>query len=314
MARKLRIQYPGAIYHVLNRGNYKSDVFSDQGAAHAFVQTLEEAVERFGWRLGAYVVMRNHYHLALQTPEPNLAAGMHWLQCTFATRFNRLRNERGHLFQGRYKAILLETEQDWARVADYIHLNPIRAGIVTPEHMGQFRWSSLTRFHKNMKFNGLSPSGWLHTHGLQDTSQGWDDYIGVLRDKYGKATAEDEVEDSSFSTGWAIGSDIWKAQTLKNALPEIDSTGSTEGLQIPPEMLQVKWKIRLDHELKALGKSETDLSADMKSATWKVQLADRLQRENGASVVWLANELRMGKPHSARAYLWKYRKSHRNTT
>ena len=151
MARKLRIQYPGAIYHVLNRGNYKSDIFSDQGAAHAFVQALEEAVERFGWRLGAYVVMRNHYHLALKTPEPNLAAGMHWLQCTFATRFNRLRNERGHLFQGRYKAILLETETDWARVVDYIHLNPVRGGIVTPEHLGQFRWSSLMRFQKNLK-------------------------------------------------------------------------------------------------------------------------------------------------------------------
>ena len=309
MARKLRIQYPGAIYHVLNRGNYKSDIFADQGAAHAFVQTLEEAVERYGWRLGAYVVMRNHYHLALQTPEPNLAVGMHWLQCTFATRFNRLRNERGHLFQGRYKAILLETEQDWARVADYIHLNPIRAGIVTPEHMGQFRWSSLMRFHKNMKFNGLSSLGWLHTHGVQDTPQGWEDYIEILRGKHAEAPASGDVEGGELSSGWAIGSAAWKVQTLKDALPDVEASESSEGLQIPREMLPVKWKIRMDQELKELGKTSADLNADRKSAPWKIQLAERLQREIGVSVAWMASELRMGKPSSVRAYLWKYRKN-----
>ncbi|MBT5902149.1 MAG: transposase [Opitutaceae bacterium] len=307
MARKLRIQYPGAIYHVLNRGNYKSDIFADQGAAHAFVQTLEEAVERFGWRLGAYVVMRNHYHLSFQTPEPNLAAGMHWLQCTFATRFNRLRNERGHLFQGRYKAILLETDQDWARVVDYIHLNPIRAGIVTPDHMGQFRWSSLARFHKNMKFNGLSSLGWLNTHGLEDTPKGWDDYIEILKRKHGEGGAGMEDEDRALSSGWAVGSDAWKVQTLKEALPSDETTLSSEGLQVPPEMLRVKWKLRLDQELEDFGKSRADLEADRKSAAWKIQLADRLQRENGASVTWIAAELRMGKPNSVRAYLWKLR-------
>ncbi len=80
MPRPPRIQYPGAIYHVINRGNYRSDVFAEVGAAHAFVETMKEAVDRYGWRLGAYVVMRNHYHLSIQTPEPNLSAGMPWLQ------------------------------------------------------------------------------------------------------------------------------------------------------------------------------------------------------------------------------------------
>jgi REP element-mobilizing transposase RayT len=88
MARKLRIEYPGALYHVINRGNYRRDVFESAGAAEAFVAALREAVAQYGWRVHAYVVMRNHYHLAVETPQPNLVEGMHWLQSTLATRFN----------------------------------------------------------------------------------------------------------------------------------------------------------------------------------------------------------------------------------
>jgi REP element-mobilizing transposase RayT len=91
VARQLRIQYPGALCHVINRGNYQSDVFETASAATAFTRTLAQACERHGWRLFACVLMRNHYHLALETPEPNLALGMQWLQTTFAARFNRFR-------------------------------------------------------------------------------------------------------------------------------------------------------------------------------------------------------------------------------
>tara|TARA_B110000483_G_scaffold9894_2_gene11702 strand:- start:296 stop:1240 length:945 start_codon:yes stop_codon:yes gene_type:complete len=314
MARKLRIQFPGAIYHVLNRGNYKSDIFADQGAAHAFVKTLEEAVERFGWRLGAYVVMRNHYHLTFQTPEPNLSAGMHWLQCTFATRFNRLRNERGHLFQGRYKAILLETNTDWARVADYIHLNPVRAGIVAPDQLTQFRWSSLTRYSKSQRFNGLSSLGWLQIHGLQDVEQDWLRYAEILLQKHTNSSSDTNDERVALTSGWAIGSTIWKEQTLQGALAEMKDSPRSEGLHLPREMLQIKWRLRLEEELKELSKSAEELMADRKSAGWKVALAERLQRETGASTIWLAESLHMGQPSSVRAYLWKYRKNHENTT
>ncbi|MCC5024854.1 MAG: transposase [Candidatus Synoicihabitans palmerolidicus] len=139
MARPLRREYPDTIYHVINRGNYRSDVFGSVGAAEAFLKALEEATERCGWRLGAYVVMRNHFHLALQIPEPNLSADMQWLQVTFASRFNRLRNQQRLLFQGRYRLFCVENTEQWARVADYIHLNPMRAGIVSVSHLGSFR-------------------------------------------------------------------------------------------------------------------------------------------------------------------------------
>ena len=94
MARKLRLEYPGAIYHVINRGNYRRDVFESVGAAQSFVQTMEEAVALYGWRLQAYVLMSNHFHLVVETPDANLTEGMHWLMSTTATRFNRFRQER----------------------------------------------------------------------------------------------------------------------------------------------------------------------------------------------------------------------------
>ena len=115
MARRLRIQFPGAIYHVINRGNYRRDLFLSVGEAQAFLETLREARDLMGWHVHAYVLMRNHYHLAVETPEPNLVEGMHWLQSTWATRFNRFRQERGHLFQGRYQSLLIEDASALAR-------------------------------------------------------------------------------------------------------------------------------------------------------------------------------------------------------
>ncbi|MDQ8209749.1 transposase, partial [Coraliomargarita sp. SDUM461003] len=101
----------GAVYYVISQRNYRKESFLKANTGEAFEGCLFKAVERCGWKLHAYVIMSNHYHLALETPEPNLVEGMKWLQSTFSTRFNRLRKERGHVFQRRYKAILLGSER-----------------------------------------------------------------------------------------------------------------------------------------------------------------------------------------------------------
>ena len=314
MARKLRIQFPGAIYHVINRGNYKSDVFGEPGAAQAFVETLEEAVDRYGWRLGGYVVMRNHFHLAVQTPEPNLTLGMHWLQCTFATRFNRLRKENGHLFQGRYRAILLESNSDLARVVDYIHLNPVRTGLVSSEQAVQFRWSSLNRFFKNQRFNGLSTIGWMQSMGLEDSAEGWREYGNRLQQKANLSTDSVRAEHTALTSGWAIGSDTWKETTLSTQIPDDMATKSPNLGRLSSEILSVKWALRLKQELTEAGKSQQDLVSARKGADWKIAIANRLQRELGVSIKWIASELHMGRPGSVRANLWKYRKNLHITT
>ena len=93
MARKLRLEFSGACYHVINRGNYRRSVFATEGAAASFETCLVEAGAKFRWRVHAFVIMRNHFHLALETPEPNLSLGMKWLQGTWAARFNRYRGQ-----------------------------------------------------------------------------------------------------------------------------------------------------------------------------------------------------------------------------
>ena len=106
MPRSLRIEYPGAVYHVLNRGNYRDAVFREVASKDLFVDTLAKTCERTGWVLHAFSLLDNHYHLCLETPDANLSVGMQWLQSTFANHFNRFVGERGHVFQGRYKSLV----------------------------------------------------------------------------------------------------------------------------------------------------------------------------------------------------------------
>src|ERR1039458_7087460 len=110
MARPLRIEFAGALYHVMARGNQRQVVFRDDRDHARFLETLGEACQKTGWRIHAYVLMGNHYHLLLETPEANLVAGMKWLQGTYTQRFNSRHEVFGHLFQGRYKAVVVERE------------------------------------------------------------------------------------------------------------------------------------------------------------------------------------------------------------
>ncbi|MGH9818223.1 MAG: transposase, partial [Candidatus Acidiferrales bacterium] len=142
MARKLRMEEEGGLFHVLNRGNYRGWVFKSEGAKQGFEKALFEACGRFGWVLHAFCIMGNHFHLAMETPRGNLSEGMRWLQATFASRFNRLRKESGRLFQGRFKSLAVEDLQRLSWLCHYIHLNPVRAKICRVEQLRDQRWSS----------------------------------------------------------------------------------------------------------------------------------------------------------------------------
>lgn len=140
MARPLRIAYPGAYYHVTSRGNEQKDVFKSRKDREKFLEYLASATQRYGAVIHAYCQMTNHYHLLLETPEGNLSQIMRHINGAYTTYFNVKRKRAGHLFQGRFKAILVEADAYAAELSRYIHLNPVKAGIVNrPE---DYPWSS----------------------------------------------------------------------------------------------------------------------------------------------------------------------------
>jgi putative transposase len=130
MARPLRIEYPGAFYHVTARGNERKRIFFAKSDYDRFKTGLKEARNKFGFRLHCYVLMTNHYHLLMETPEGNMSKVMHYVNASYTNSINRKRGRVGHLLQGRYKAILIERESYLLELSRYIHLNPVRAGVV----------------------------------------------------------------------------------------------------------------------------------------------------------------------------------------
>ncbi|MGH7807562.1 MAG: transposase [Thermodesulfobacteriota bacterium] len=140
MGRPLRIQFPGALYHITSRGNERSIIFIDDSDRIKFLQILEEYHERYGILIHSYVLMDNHYHLIMETPRGNLLKVMHGINGGYTGFFNRKYGRAGHLFQGRYKGIIVDKENYLIRLSRYVHLNPVRARIVTkPE---KYLWSS----------------------------------------------------------------------------------------------------------------------------------------------------------------------------
>ncbi len=140
MSRPLRIEYPGAWYHVMNRGRRREDVFPLSSDYDAFLQIIRETVDAWGLKVSAYSLLPNHYHLLVQTPEGNISRCMRHINGVYTQRFNRSHEMDGQLFRGRYKAVLVEDDSHLLEVMRYIHRNPLRAGLV--ECLDDYPWSS----------------------------------------------------------------------------------------------------------------------------------------------------------------------------
>lgn len=159
MARPLRIEFAGALYHVTSRGDRQEPIYEDDKDREAFLRTLAEVVVRFNWRCHAYCLMTNHYHLVVDTPDGNLSKGMRQLNGVYTQASNRRHGRVGHLFQGRFKAILVDKDSYLLELTRYVVLNPVRAGMV--KSPGEWYWSS----YRAMV--GEAPTAdWLATDGL----------------------------------------------------------------------------------------------------------------------------------------------------
>ncbi len=305
MARRLRVQFPGAIYHVVNRGNYRRDLFLSVGEAKAFLETVREARDLMGWRVHAYVLMRNHYHLAVETPEPNLVDGMHWLQSTWATRFNRFRQERGHLFQGRYQSLLIEDAAALARVVDYIHLNPVRAKIVLPEQVRNFRWSSLAGIVRG--------GGWTDDRGWRGDGRFGEDVAS--RRRYEQSLIElgrDEARCAALglknlSVGWAIGTAGWR-QVLAKEFRQLALEPGLESAEVR-ELRERTWEDAVQSALSTSKRTDADLTTKPLRQQWKLAIAIEVRSRTGAPWVWLAERLQLGTPVALRSYYCRHRQT-----
>ncbi len=153
MARPLRVQYAGAYYHVMNRGNSRQDIFFEDEDKRIFLSALTDSCDLHGVRLIAYVLMPNHFHLIVQTEKPNLSEFMRHFLVTYTVRINRKWGRTGHVFQGRYKSLIIDEESYLLPLTRYIHLNPIRSeelaqsdGRARIQYLKKYRWSSLAGY------------------------------------------------------------------------------------------------------------------------------------------------------------------------
>lgn len=159
MARPLRIEFSGALYHVTSRGDRREAIFEDDADRETFLEILGQVIEGWNWLCHAYCLMTNHYHLVIETPDANLSKGMRQLNGVYTQASNRRHQRSGHLFQGRYKAILVDTDAYLLELTRYVVLNPLRAGMV--ENPGEWCWSSYRAMIGETPF-----PAWLATDGL----------------------------------------------------------------------------------------------------------------------------------------------------
>ena len=295
MPRKLRIEYPGAIYHVINRGDRREDIFKDDTDRERFLATLGQACRKTEWQVHAYCLMRNHFHLVTETPAPNLVFGMKWLLGTYTKRFNIRHKLCGHLFAGRYKALIVDgSGTGYLRmVCDYVHLNPVRAKLLKPEvALERFTWSSYPEYLKSPR----KRLGWLRVDRLLGEK-------GILRDSEAgrkqfalqmerRRAEEDGSDYRELRRGWFLGSDEFRKELL---LAATERVGPNHYGSDRRETAEEKATKRIVSEgLRLLGWDEASLEALPKGQKEKVELASRLRSETTMSLKWIAEQLKMG--------------------
>jgi len=302
MARPLRIEYPGAVYHVMARGNQGRSIFKDDRDRERFLEALGESCEKTGWQVHAYVLMGNHYHLLVETPEGNLVAGMKWLQGAYTQRYNGRHEVFGHLFQGRYKAVVVDGAAPgyFEVVSTYIHLNPARAGLIAVgrQPLKAYRWSSYPSY-----VNGRGPAWLRHDRvlgALRLSGQPRHGYAAYLEGRVlelGLKQGRKELEErwKTLRRGWYLGEEKF-LDKLKDRLAALvagrrGESHSGGAKRAHGELAAREWLIQ---GLEVLGIGPADLARLPKGAPEKTALAWWLRRQTTVSLRWVAQELAMG--------------------
>ena len=294
MPRKLRIQYPGAIYHVMNRGDRRDAIFKDDQDRQRFLDTLGETCGKTGWQVHAYCLMSNHFHLVVETPQPNLVAGMKWFLGTYTSRYNRRHKEFGHLFSGRYKSLIVDGSGTGylKTVCDYVHLNPVRADLLrNRQHLESYRWSSYREYLKP----AAKRLGWLRVDRLlgewripKDSPAGRKHFGRCLEQR--RRQGDPKADWKAVERGWCLGDKAFKEELLAQMHrsrkdhygPELREADEAHAEKL------------VRAELRRRGWREAELDARRKGDPEKVELAWRLRQETTMTLKWIAHRLKMG--------------------
>jgi len=293
MPRKLRVEYPGAIYHVMNRGDRREAIFADDQDRQRFLETLAETCQRTGWQVHAYCLMPNHFHLVVETPQPNLVVGMKWLLGTYTSRFNRRHKEFGHLFSGRYKSLIVDGSGTGyvKTVCDYVHLNPVRAKLLSVRQpLEAYGWSSYGQYLKAAKkrWSWLRVDRLLGEWGIAKDRVAW-------RRQFAKRMEERrreglETDWKSVRRGWCLGDKTFKEELLAQMHggwrdhygQELRESDAVHAERLVVEQLQLRnW-------------TEAELTRRRKGDAQKVEIAWRLRQETTMTLKWIAQRLQMG--------------------
>ena len=307
MARKLRIEYPGAIYHVMSRGDRREAIVRDEDDRQRFVESLGEACVRSGWQLHAYCLMFNHFHLVVETPLPTLVAGMKWFLGTYTGRFNRRHKLFGHLFSGRYKSLVVDGSGSGylGTVCAYVHLNPARARLLKPEQaLREYRWSSWPEY---LRAPGRRPE-WLRVDRVlgemripKDSAAGRRELERMMEARRG---VEEGAAYKAIRRGWFFGGKALKRELLGQISEQLGPDHYGEERQ---ESQAEQAERVVEEELRGRRWTEATLRERKKGDAEKVRIAVRLRKETLVTVAWIAKRLQMGSRANVNTLLYRWR-------
>jgi putative transposase len=294
MARQLRIQYEGAIYHLMSRGDRREEIFRDDLDRKSFLQTLGATCQKTGWQVHAYCLMSNHFHLVVETPRANLVEGMKWFLGTYTMRFNRRHKLSGHLFAGRYKSLLIDgATPGYLRTAcDYVHLNPVRAQLLGKrERLQKYRWSSYPSYLRARQ----KREAWLRCdrlfgeHGLIKESRR--SRLEFARRMEHRRIEPNDLGAQQIRRGWSFGAEDFIARLLDRMPSSVSEHHHARERNQTDEQ---KAEAIIRAGLKELRWRKTELVARRKSDPHKVALARKLRSQTTMSLKWIARRLEMG--------------------
>ena len=306
MARPLRFVYPNAVYHVMARGDGGKELFIAKEDHLLFLHWLGRVCESHGWRIHAWVLMGNHFHLLLETPEPNLVSGMKLLLGSFAQAWNRRYERRGHVFQGRYKSIPVAGERasdpfQFRVVADYIHLNPARAGLAGGRagKLAAYQWSSLPAYRRGKGPKWLVFDRVLAAFELAQDDRGQRAYADYLEERAGRDGGNFPPSAmNALRRGWYLGEESFRDQLLgllKTGAKSVRKKGSHTGPAVSSHSEQEAERMAAAG-LKALGMALPGggLIKARKGDPRKVALATIVKTLTCVGNEWLSARLEMG--------------------